>query len=72
MKECQIARINVLKNERDGKEITKALDNIKRAANSKDNLVPHIINAALAYATLGEIVDAMKECYGEWHEKSII
>ena len=72
VEECQIARINVLKNERDGKEITKALDNIKRAANSKDNLVPHIINAALAYATLGEIVDAMKECYGEWHEKSII
>jgi len=68
----QIKRINFLKNERDDNKIVKVLDDIKSAAKSNDNLVPYIINAALAYATLGEIVDAIKECYGEWHEKSII
>ena len=39
---------------------------------SKQNLVPLIIDAALEYATLGEIVDAMKKHFGDWHEKSII
>ena len=68
----QIKRIDILKSKRDNSKVFKVLSDIKRAAKSSDNLVPHIINAALAYATLGEIVDAMKECYGEWHEKSII
>jgi len=33
--------------------------------------MPPIINAAKSYATLGEIVDAMKDVFGEWQETSI-
>ena len=45
---------------------------IEKAAYGNNNLVPLIVEAALEYATLGEIVDAMKPCFGDWHEKSII
>ena len=35
------------------------------------NLLPLIIDAAREYATLGEIVDAMKDIFGEWTEKAV-
>ena len=34
--------------------------------------MPLIIDAALSYATLGEIVDSIKKVFGEWQENSII
>ena len=46
--------------------------NIEKACKSKLNLVKPIIEAALEYATLGEIVNSMKKHFGEWHEKPII
>ena len=49
----------------------KLLD-IEKACKSNDNLVPFIIDAVLEYATLGEIVEAMKNCFGEWTEKTVI
>ena len=49
-----------------------ALDSISIACNEKANLLPLIIDAALEYATLGEIVDSMKIVFGEWKEQSII
>ena len=35
---------------------------------NKDNLIPHIINATLNNATLGEIVESIKTVFGEWEE----
>ena len=48
------------------------LKSIENACKTKENLVPLIIEAALEYATLGEIVDSMKSHFGDWEEKSII
>ena len=45
---------------------------IRKACKSDDNIIPYIIEAVNEYATLGEIVDAMKDIFGEWHETSII
>jgi len=44
---------------------------IKESCKNGDNLVPVIIDAVESYATLGEIVDAMKDVFGEWTEKAI-
>ena len=52
--------------------IEEKLKAITLACASKDNLIPLIIEASQAYATLGEIVSAMKEVFGEWNENTTI
>ena len=52
--------------------LLKKLNEIEKCCKSNKNLMPAIIDAALQYATLGEIVDAMKNHFGEWNEKTII
>ena len=53
-------------------KVKLCLDDIRNASKTNTNLMPLIINAALEYATLGEIVDSMKDVFGEWQENSII
>ena len=48
------------------------LNNIEKACKNNDNLVPIIIDAVLEYATLGEIINSMKNVFGEWNERSVI
>jgi len=69
--ENQINAINELKKTRDEELVAKKLADIKLVCIGKDNIMPPIIEAAKAYATLGEIVSAMKEVFGEWQESSI-
>jgi len=64
----QIDRLNMVKEERDNTKINFLLDNITRAASNGESVMQPIIDAALEYATLGEIVDSMKEVFGEWTE----
>ena len=68
----QVDRLKRLKTSRNNKAVNEKLLKIKKASETKENLVPLIIDAALEYATLGEIVDSMKSHFGEWQEKSII
>ena len=48
------------------------MQKITDSAKTNENLMPLIIDAALEYATLGEIVDSMKSVFGEWQEKAVI
>ena len=50
---------------------TSALADVREAAASGANLVPRIINAVEACATVGEIADAMREVFGEYRETSL-
>jgi len=68
----QIKQLEKIKNNRNDFKIKEALSAITRACKSNDNILPLIIDAALQYATLGEIVDSMKTVFGEWNEQSII
>ena len=52
--------------------VSQKLKAITEACNTDGNLIPLIIDAAESYATLGEIVDAMKEVFGEWNESVTI
>ncbi len=70
--ETQLNAINSLRKSRNAEAVTVALDDIREACKNKSNIMPPIINAAKAYATLGEIVDAMKDIFGEWQESSIL
>lgn len=66
--EDQNAKLKALRNTRDPQSVKLALDNVRKAASSEQNLMPPLIKAAHAGATLGEIVIEMKKVFGEWNE----
>ena len=68
----QIKEFNKMINSRNNKFVNKKLKLIESACVNGENLVPLIIEAALEYASLGEIVESMKNNFGEWHEKPVI
>ena len=68
----QVDNLKSLKNNRNNNKVVDKLKLIELACKNGNNLVPVIIDAALEYASLGEIVDAMKNHFGDWHEKPII
>ena len=61
----QIDRFNRIKEERDNQKVELSLEALKRAAVEKGNLMPSILDAVRAHATVGEIVGQLKEIYGE-------
>ncbi|MGB8320762.1 MAG: methylmalonyl-CoA mutase family protein [Ignavibacteriaceae bacterium] len=68
----QIKFLNKVKNERNNEEAAKKLNELKNAANGNDNLMPFILNAVNAYASVGEICNSMREIFGEYKEHVVI
>jgi methylmalonyl-CoA mutase N-terminal domain/subunit len=62
----QEARIKELKSTRDQNVVQQALAQLKTAAEGTDNLMPPILNAVKALATLGEICDTLRAVWGEY------
>jgi methylmalonyl-CoA mutase N-terminal domain/subunit len=67
----QIGRLNWIKDERDNKRVEESLDALKKAALERENLMPFILDAVRAYATVGEIVGHLREIYGEATQISV-
>jgi methylmalonyl-CoA mutase N-terminal domain/subunit len=66
--EEQIARVTALRAKRDHAQVARALGGLKDAARGTDNLMHPILEAARAYATVGEMCDALREVFGEYEE----
>jgi methylmalonyl-CoA mutase, N-terminal domain len=64
----QKKKLATLRSRRDRGRHTRAIDAIKKACREKQNVMPMLIEAAHAEATLGEICDAMRETLGTWRE----
>src|SRR5712692_9526287 len=64
----QVARLASLRQRRDNERVQQALAALERGAAGTENLMPLIIEAVEAYATLGEISDAMRRVFGEQRE----
>lgn len=64
----QVARLNQIRSERDQDRAAAALDSIRDACANDQNVMPHLIEAAHAYCTLGEITDIMREVFGLYEE----
>ena len=62
----QIERLTRLKSERDGGRVEKSLAALEKAARGDQNLMPLILEAVHAYATLGEICDVLRSVFGEY------
>ena len=52
--------------------VQASLARLKAAAGGTDNLMPHILAAVRAYATVGEMCDALREVWGEYEETPVI
>src|SRR2546427_734854 len=68
----QLAKLERLKRERDHTAIQRALDRLRAAARSTENVMLPILDAVRAYATIGEMCDALRDVWGEYEEVPII
>ncbi len=68
----QIKFLKKVRAERDNKKVKETLNNLKSAAEGGENLMPFIIDAVKAYASVGEICNTMRDVFGEYHEHVIL
>ncbi len=68
----QIARLSALRAKRDTVRAKSALAELQRRAATTENLLPAILAAVEAYATVGEISDALRRVFGEYLESVVI
>jgi methylmalonyl-CoA mutase N-terminal domain/subunit len=68
----QIERVSALRARRAQAPWQDSLQQVESAARSGENLMPHILNAVEAFATVGEISDTLRRVFGEYHEAVVI
>jgi methylmalonyl-CoA mutase N-terminal domain/subunit len=72
LEQQQIERVQALRGRRDSAAVEASLARLKEAAEREDgNLMPLLIEASRAYATLGEMCDALRETWGTWRETPV-
>jgi len=70
--EKQIRRLQEFRKNRDVKKVEEALDRLRKAAEKEDeNLMPYVLEAVKARATLGEMTDALRDVFGEFRAPEI-
>jgi len=65
----QVQNVQKLRRERDNNQVQDTLDRLRGAARGTENMIPFILECVRAYATQGEIVQALREIFGEYKEK---
>ena len=68
VRDRQIERLQQVRDRRDDGAVANALEKLKQLARNNDNTMPATIEAVRAYATLGEICDALRDVYGLYEE----
>jgi len=68
----QVERLQALRARRDMTPWKDSLKRIEDAARSEANLMPHIVAAVEAYATVGEISDTLRKVFGEYKEAVVV
>ena len=70
--EMQSAKLKDLREERDNKLVDEKLSQLKAACSTDENLMPLILDAVKAYATLGEICNVMRDVFGEYKQTVLL
>ncbi len=65
----QVEELSKLKRERDNGKVKKCLDDLKKAAQGTENVVPYVLAGVENYATVGEISNTLRNLWGEYHER---
>ncbi|MFP8958123.1 methylmalonyl-CoA mutase [Natrialbaceae archaeon A-CW3] len=68
----QIRRLESVRDDRDEEAVEAALEALREAARGDDNLLPFIIDAVKAYATVGEVCNVLREEFGEYTPGSAV
>jgi methylmalonyl-CoA mutase N-terminal domain/subunit len=71
LEQAQAARVAALRARRDAAAVEAALARLREEAAGEANLMPALVDAARAYATLGELCDALREVWGVWRETPV-
>jgi methylmalonyl-CoA mutase, N-terminal domain len=73
LEQQQVERVREVRRRRDASRAARALEQVRKAAaQPRENLMPHILEAVRAYCTEGEIMGAMVEVFGLYTEKAVI
>jgi methylmalonyl-CoA mutase N-terminal domain/subunit len=72
LEQAQVERVRALRSRRDAQLTSEALNRLEQAAKTDENLLPHILACVEAYATVGEISNALRRVWGEYRETSTI
>jgi methylmalonyl-CoA mutase N-terminal domain/subunit len=68
IEEEQRERLRALKARRDGAAVSARMEALRCAAQGQGNLMPPMLEAVRAYATLGEVCDALRDVFGEYEQ----
>jgi methylmalonyl-CoA mutase N-terminal domain/subunit len=72
LERAQIERVRALRARRDSPRANVTVAEVERRARSGENLMPAIVAAVNAYATVGEISDALRRVFGEYTESVVL
>jgi methylmalonyl-CoA mutase N-terminal domain/subunit len=70
--DAQMAQVDRVRRTRNKVVVTRALDRLRKAAAGSENTMPALLDAVRAYATIGEMCDALRDVWGEYQEQAII
>jgi methylmalonyl-CoA mutase N-terminal domain/subunit len=72
MEQRQIERVQALRRQRDNAQVKQGLADLVEAARANENLMPALIESVKAYATIGEICEALRGVYGTYRPSQVI
>ncbi len=67
----QLDRLSRVRGERDNEAVSRRLGELKDAAGRTDNLMPHLLQCVRAFATVGEITEALEDVFGIYQEQPL-
>jgi methylmalonyl-CoA mutase N-terminal domain/subunit len=70
--EKQLAKLETLRRRRDQNRVQRSLDALRDGVAGTDNTMPLLLDAVRAYATIGEMCDALRDVWGEYVEDAVI
>lgn len=70
VEDAECAKVRALREKRDGEAVERALERVREAARSGENLMPPCLEAVQVYATHGEICNAMRDVFGVYSSDS--
>ena len=70
--EKQLARLEALRRTRDNDQVRRSLDALQETARGQGNTMYPLLDCVRAYATVGEMCDALREVWGEYEEEPLI
>jgi methylmalonyl-CoA mutase N-terminal domain/subunit len=68
----QLERLSRLRRERDNELVSARLEALRQVAGGNENVMPHILEAVGAYATLGEVCDVLRKVFGEYRLPALV